>query len=143
MDSVYHLALLQNLYKLQTLGFEYIDHFETSDIYQKPSSLEELQKNISSCHLCDLSKSRTQSMSGYGHKNAKLFFIDASVSQFQDATNDYFAGKSGEILQNMIEKVLQLPLEDIYITHIVKCKPLQTKQPTIPEYETCKSYLFA
>ena len=145
LKSFQNLILLQNLYRLKSIGFEYIDHFTRNDNYdvQSPNSLEELTQQIRTCHLCDLSKSRTQSMPGYGAKDAKIFFLDYLVSQVQDTTNDYYSGRSGESLKNMIEKVLGLSIESVYLTHAVKCKPLQSNHPSPSELESCKQYLMA
>jgi len=145
LKSFQNLILLQNLYRLKAIGFEYIDHFtlNESNSVRPPASLTELKQQIQSCHLCDLSKSRTQSMSGYGSKNAKIFIVDYMVSSSQDATNSYYCGRSGESLKNMIEKVLCLDIEDVYLTHIVKCKPLQSNQPSPSEVKSCKQYLLA
>ena len=145
MKSYQNLVLLQNLYRLKSIGFEYIDHFNINEKtnYETPSSLDELSLNISSCHLCDLSKSRTQSMSGFGDKNADLMIVDFSISQTQDSSNSYYDGRSGETLKNMIEKVLLLELDAVYITHCVKCKPLNANTPSSSEYNSCKSYLYS
>jgi len=145
MKSYQNLVLLQNLYRLKSIGFEYIDHFNINEKtnYETPSSLDELSANIDSCFLCDLSKSRSQSMSGFGDKNADLLILDFSVSQTQDSSNSYYDGRSGEILKNMIEKVLLLDTQDVYITHCVKCKPLNANTPSSSEYNSCKSYLYS
>jgi len=145
LKSYQNLVLLQNLYRLKAIGFEYIEHFNINDKtnYETPNTLAALSQNIHSCHLCDLSKSRTQSMSGYGSKNANLLIIDYSVSQAQDSSNTYYAGRSGESLRNMIEKVIHLSIEDVFITHAIKCKPLQSNKPSPSEYNSCKNYLFS
>lgn len=41
----------------------------------------------------------------------------------------------------MIENVLELNHNEVYITHAIKCKPLQTKQPSDSEWNSCKHYL--
>lgn len=145
MKSYQNLVLLQNLYRLKAIGFEYIEHFNINDKtnYETPHTLQALSQNIASCHLCDLSKSRTQSMSGYGNENAELFIIDYSVSQAQDNSNTYYAGRSGESLKNMIEKVIHVSVEDVFVTHAIKCKPLQSNKPSPSEYNSCKNYLFS
>ena len=145
MKSYQNLVLLQNLYRLRAMGFEYIDHFNINEktSYEKPSGIDELASNISSCHLCDLSKSRTQSMSGFGDKNTNLMIIDFSVSQTQDSSNSYYSGRSGETLKNMIENVLKISINDTYLTHCVKCKPLNSNRPSPSEYNSCKSYLYS
>lgn len=145
LKSYQNLVLLQNLHRLKAIGFEYIDHFNINEKtnYETPSSIQELSANISSCHLCDLSKSRTQSMSGFGNTNADLMIIDYSVSQTQDSSNNYYSGRSGETLKNMVEKVLLLNIDDVYITHCVKCRPLNANTPSPSEYNSCKSYLYS
>lgn len=136
--------LLQNLYRLKAIGYEYIDHFSVNQKSndEKPNTLEELNQKIQTCHLCDLSKSRTQSMSGFGSVNADVMIMDYSVSQAQDSSNSYYVGRSGETLKKMIENVLNISVHDVYMTHIVKCKPLKSNKPSPSECNSCKSYIF-
>ncbi len=137
--------MLQNLYRLKALGFSYSDPFVTniSTVSQQlPDDLTQLQSIIGGCHLCDLSKSRRQSMGGTGNPNADLLIIDAYVSATEDATNSYYAGRSGESLVKMIENVIGLRTEDVYLTHAVKCKPLGTNIPSQSEFTSCKPYLY-
>ena len=145
MKSYQNLVLLQNLYRLKALGFEYIDPFTINEKNNKnrPETLEELNKEISNCYLCDLSKSRKQSMYGYGNQNAQLMIIDFSVSSIEDSENEYYVGRSGETLLNMVQNVLNLETNQIYFTHIVKCKPLNSNIPSNSEFNSCKSYLFS
>lgn len=145
MKSFQNLVLLQNLYRLKALGFLYSDPFsvnqKSSD--EVPANLEHLSQTISTCHLCDLSKSRTQSMSGYGNPHAELMIIDFSVSLSDDSQNGYYNGRSGESLRNMIEKVLELQISDVYFTHAIKCKTLNSNTPSLSEWDSCKSHLFS
>lgn len=145
MKSFQNLLLLENLYRLRALGFEYIDSFHINQKSQNetPNTLDALSKDISKCYLCDLSKSRTQSMSGYGNPNADIMIIDYTVSSNADSSNSYYCGKSGEILKNMIENVLELKVEDVYFTYAIKCKPLNSKTPSDSEWDSCKNYLFS
>ena len=145
MKSYQNLILLQNLYRLKELGFAYIDSFSINEknSYEVPISLKELENNLIQCHLCDLSKSRTQTLSGYGNINADIMVIDYTVSQIQDSSNSYYNGRSGEILKNMIENVLKISVEDVYYTHAVKCKPLNSNLPSPSEWNSCKGNLFS
>ena len=145
MKSFQNLVLLQNLYRLKSFGFKYIDPFAVNEksTHKKPKTLNELSQNISTCYLCDLSKSRRQSMSGFGNPDADLMIVDFSVSLNDDTNNSYYSGRSGESLTNMIEKVIELKIEDIFFTHAVKCKPLNSNIPSTSEWDSCKSYLFS
>lgn len=144
LKSYQNLVFLQNLYRLKSIGFGYIDHFDINikQNIEKSSSLSELSQSITSCHLCDLSKSRSQSMYGYGNENADLFLVDYTVSQTQDSTNSYYCARSGETLKKMIENVLLLSIDDLFLTHAIKCKPLQSNKPSSSEWNSCKNYLF-
>ena len=108
-----------------------------------PLDMQELKKSVLSCHLCDLSKSRTQSMVGTGSEKADVMIIDFSVSSIEDAQNSYYVARSGEILKKMCQNVLKLDLDDIYFTHSVKCKTLDSYMPSPSECKSCKSYLLA
>ena len=145
MKSYQNLKILQNLYRLKLLGYNYTDPVDINESTPEISAgdLENLKRQIETCHLCDFSKSRSQSMSGYGSQNAPVMFIDHIVSQIEDSTNSYFCGRSGEMLKNMIQNVLDLPLEQIFYTHTIKCKPLDIRSSYKDEWLSCRAYLFA
>jgi DNA polymerase len=82
-------------------------------------------------------------MSGFGNPNADVMIIDYTVSMSEDSTSSYYCGRSGELLKNMIENVLELKVEDVYFTHAVKCKPLNSNMPSSSEWDSCKDYLFS
>ena len=145
MNSYQNMALLENLYRLKSLGFNYVDPINPNKIQTQslslPSSYEELLEAIKGCHLCDLSKSRRQSMPGYGSLRPKIVFLDAFVSSAEDESNGYYVGRSGSMLRDMIEKVLHLALEDVTLTHAVKCKPFGFQQPSSSECNSCSPFL--
>jgi uracil-DNA glycosylase len=144
VDSFQNLAFLENLYRLKSLGYNYVDpitpNIQTT-VNNLPNSLNTLEKNISQCYLCDLSKSRRQSMSGYGNPRSDLIFIDAYVSAAEDEVAEYYVGRSGVMLRDMIEKVLMLQIEDVYFTHAVKCKPFGFQNPSTSECNSCSPFL--
>jgi len=145
LKSYQNLVMLQNLYRLKALGFTYSDPYVTnrpSVMQELPDDLNALHQLVSECHLCDLSKSRQQSMPGIGNLNADLMIVDAYVSLSEDTSNAYYTGKSGESLVNMLEKVIGVRKESVYMTHAVKCKPLGTNTPSTSEFACCKPYLY-
>ena len=145
MKSFQNLKILQNLYRLKSIGFDYCDPFEinSGDTEVVASDIDSLQKQIHTCHLCDFSKSRTQSMPGWGKRNAKVMFVDHVVSQMEDNTNSYFCGRSGEMLRKMVENVLELDINEVYYTHTIKCKPLQIQPTYQTQWQSCKRYLLS
>ena len=43
----------------------------------------------------------------------------------------------------MIENVIKIDVRDVYLTHAIKCKPLQSNRPSPSEWNSCKNYLFS
>ncbi len=146
MDSFQNVALLENLYRLKALGYHYVDpiipNIQNRSHTMLPDSLSNLSKEISQCYLCDLSKSRRQAMSGYGNPDASLMFLDGYVAAAEDERGEYYVGRSGSMLRDMIEKVLGLRIDDIYFTHLIKCKPFGFQTPSPSEYSSCAPFVF-
>ena len=143
MKSYQNAAMLQNLYRLKALGFDYCDPLIVnagSVRGELPDDLGALRGIIRNCHLCDLGKIRRQSMSGYGTADARIMFIDAYVSLAEDESGAYFSGRSGASLAAMITNVLAMDLKTVYLTHAVKCKTVGTHKPSASECSSCKPY---
>jgi len=143
MKSYQNAAMLQNLYRLKALGFDYCDPLIVnagSVTGELPDDLGALREIIRNCHLCDLGKIRRQSLSGFGTAGARIMFIDAYVSLAEDESGAYFSGRSGSSLAAMITNVLALDLKAVYLTHAVKCKTVGTHKPSASECSSCKPY---
>ena len=139
MDSLIKLKLL---YKLKEAGVEYFEGFNSKE--QKvsmPNELKELKNICEKCTLCDLGKTRNNVVFGEGNPNAELMFIGEGPGEMEDKTGRPFVGRAGKLLTKIIENVLELKREDIYIANIVKCRPPNNRVPSIEEAESCKPYL--
>jgi len=137
-----NLIKLKHLYKLKEAGAEYFEGFESKESSIKmPDELQELEKICKNCTLCNLAKTRTNVVFGEGNPNAKLMFIGEGPGEMEDKTGRPFVGRAGQLLTKIIENVLNLKREDVYIANIVKCRPPNNRVPTIEEAETCKPYL--
>jgi DNA polymerase len=137
------LIKLKHLYNLKLLGYEYFEGFDIQDInITMPQDLQELQKIVLNCHLCNLAKTRTNVVFGEGNPQAKLMFIGEAPGRDEDLQGKPFVGRSGEVLTKMIENVLGLKRDEVYIANIVKCRPPQNRNPEFNEAESCKGYLF-
>jgi len=106
-----------------------------------PNDINMLHSQMAECHLCDLSKSRQRVLNGFGNTNADLMIIDAYPSMIEDESGDSFSGRSGTSLRKMIENVLELNVNSIYLTHILKCKPSHHHKILDSELSSCKPYL--
>jgi DNA polymerase len=109
--------------------------------------LEKLNKVVSSCILCKLSKTRTQTVFGEGSPNAELLFIGEGPGKQEDLSGRPFVGKAGELLTRLIEKGMKIPRSSVYIANIVKCRPTvdmkmeKDRAPDPEEIKSCSPYL--
>ena len=146
MKNLQNALLLKQLYQLKVLGFNYTDakpySKEEQSQLELPKSLSELKKQAINCHLCSLSKSRNNVVFGEGNNQAKVMFIGDAPLEIEDNQAKPFLGRGGEMLTAMIEKVLGMPRQEVYITNLLKCHPLATKEVHESEFHTCKAYLF-
>lgn len=144
MTDIEKIQLLKLLYQHRAMGHEYFEEYQ-SLLKTEPSSLahsmEELKKDVLTCHLCTLAKSRKNILFGDGNPKADIMFIGDNPGVSEDEMGTLFAGRSGEMLVNMIEKVLLIPKEEVYITTILKCRPPENRVSTLEEVSCCKPYL--
>ncbi|QIR76979.1 uracil-DNA glycosylase [Sulfurospirillum diekertiae] len=144
MTHIEKIRLLKLLYQYRALGFEFFQEYRPLSLSTQPAlsqNLEELKSSVAGCHLCALAKSRKNVIFGAGNLKAKVMFIGDNPGVSEDETGMLFTGKSGELLANMIEKVLLIPKEDVYVTTILKCKTPDNRVPTPEEVACCKPHV--
>lgn len=144
MKNLHNALQLKHLYLLKQLGYRYTDITPSkleNQTLQLPSSIEELHKVADACHLCELSKSRNRVVFGEGSSSADLMIVGEAPSSSDDSAGKPFTARTGELLTKMIENVLEIPKEQVYITNIVKCKPNNNQTPTVSQVESCHSFL--
>ena len=145
MKNLHNILLLKHLYQLKNLGYKYTEEaFKKNDknLLALPNSMQALKQQTQNCHLCSYSKSRTQVVFGEGNKQSDIIFIGDAPLEIEDNEGKIFLGHGGEMLTSMIEKVLDFSRQNIYITNLLKCYPLASKEIDESAYHTCKAYLF-
>ncbi|CAA6803813.1 MAG: Uracil-DNA glycosylase, family 4 [uncultured Sulfurovum sp.] len=144
MKNLKNALLLKQLYHLKQLGYTYtsvVPFKENEPDLKLPNTLETLKKQATECHLCILSKSRNKVVFGEGHPHAKLMIVADVPSDNDDINGRIFTGRSGELLTKMLENVLELSREDVYITNLLKCHALDSHSPSPANVHTCYPYV--
>lgn len=135
--------VLEHLNYLKSFGFDYHETldftYSESKNIKLPNNLVDLKNSVEHCYLCELSKCRKNVLFGYGNINAKLMFIYEEPNKTEDEIGIFYSGKTGELLNKMIENVLNISKEDVYLTSLVKCKSLNGLNSSL--VETCSDYL--
>ena len=144
MKNIKNELLLKHLYQLKYLGYRYTSlnpyTQEESEIVL-PDTLEKLKLQAENCHLCTLSKLRNKVVFGTGNPQATVMIVGDKPSSRDDEKGEIFTGDAGELLSKMIEKVLNIPREKVYLTNLLKCTSLENKSN--PRHiEMCQNYLF-
>jgi DNA polymerase len=105
------------------------------------STIEELERVVSVCTKCPLSKTRTQTVFGTGSSHAKLVFVGEAPGHDEDVQGKPFVGRAGQLLTDIIEKAMKLKRSDVYICNVLKCRPPNNRNPLPSEVGTCEPYL--
>ncbi len=144
MKNLQIALALKQLYQMRANGYKYTNikmPDGNKSLLNLAGSLESLCEQAKQCHLCELSKSRSKVLFGEGDSNADILFVRNAPNASDDATGKIFSGRAGEMLENMITKVLGISKNSVYYTNIVKCYPSQNRAILPIEADTCISYL--
>jgi DNA polymerase len=99
-----------------------------------------LEAAVKACTLCDLHKTRTQTVFGVGDRHAQWMVIGEAPGADEDAQGEPFVGRAGQLLNSML-KAVGLKREQVFIANILKCRPPQNRDPTPMESSCCTPYL--
>lgn len=103
-------------------------------------SLAVLSEAIIRCRRCALSETRRQAVPGQGAAGVRLMFIGEGPGFDEDQQGRPFVGPAGQLLTKMIQAI-NLNREEVYITHLVKCRSAENRQPLEEEVQACHFFL--
>ena len=107
------------------------------------TDLSELARQASGCTRCPLSVHRTQVVFGVGDPDADLMFVGEAPGRDEDLQGEPFVGRSGRLLDRLIEEELGVDRSRCYIANVVKCRPPDNRDPRPDEIAACRPYLTA
>lgn len=100
------------------------------------TSLSELEQLAIKCKRCGLRDTCSQIVFGEGNANACVMLVGEAPGAQEDMVGRPFVGTAGRLLDNIL-KVVGFSRETVYITNIVKCRPVGNRIPTTAEASTC------
>ncbi len=107
----------------------------------KKKLLESLYKPYLQCTTCPLGfQGRKNIVFGEGDPNAQLMFVGEGPGREEDSTGKPFVGRSGRLLDKIIE-LAGLKRSETFIANVVKCRPPGNRKPLPTESSTCKNLL--
>jgi uracil-DNA glycosylase family 4 len=103
-------------------------------------SLEKVAADLQGCMRCKLCEKRKTIVVGEGNPQAELVFVGEGPGEQEDQQGRPFVGKSGQLLDRMIE-AMGLKRSDVFICNVVKCRPPDNRNPEADEIEACGNFL--
>ncbi len=103
-------------------------------------SLFDLEKLVENCELCQLSKSRKNTVFGEGDANADVFVVGEAPGANEDLEGRVFVGKAGQLLTKML-LAIDLKREACFISNVLKCRPPFNRDPNPDEIQKCAKFL--
>jgi uracil-DNA glycosylase len=93
------------------------------------------------CTRCRLAQGRTQVVFGVGNPDADVLFVGEAPGFHEDKQGEPFVGAAGQLLTKVLNEVLGLGREDVYIANVIKCRPPGNRDPQDDEIEACTPWL--
>ncbi len=105
---------------------------------------EGLTAAVAKCARCDLCKTRKGVVMGRGDRQGAWLMLASSPSRWEEREGRALPGEQGKLLDNMLKAIDLDAGRDVYITHLLKCRPLdeagQERLPTESESAACRPY---
>ncbi|MCC7598976.1 uracil-DNA glycosylase [Janthinobacterium sp. FW305-129] len=99
---------------------------------------------VAKCARCDLCKTRKGVVMGRGDRQGDWLMLASSPSRLEEREGRALPGEQGKLLDNMLKAIAVDAGSDVYISHLLKCRPLdeagQERLPTEAESAACRPY---
>ena len=108
-----------------------------------PYTLADIEQEIQSCSACDLHKSRIYPVAGKGKKPVRLMIVGdwLSLSAGGAAVETQLFGVQQDQMLFRMLTAMKLPVDEVFITNVIKCGLPEEKQPLAAHVQTCVAYL--
>lgn len=105
-------------------------------------SLDELKSMALDCSRCGLRAECSGVVFGEGNQGARLMLIGEGPGAEEDRLGRPFAGKAGQLLDQILEAIGLERFEHTYIANVVKCRPPGNRVPRPEEARQCLPWLY-
>ncbi len=102
--------------------------------------LNDLYEQSKTCTKCRLAATRSNFVFGEGNPEAQIVVIGEAPGAEEDAQGRPFVGRSGKLLDKILEAV-GFSRKSVFICNIIKCRPPENRNPNIDEIESCMPWL--
>ncbi|MBC2858268.1 uracil-DNA glycosylase family protein [Stappia sp. 28M-7] len=104
------------------------------------ATLDELRDTLARFDGCNLKLTAKSLVFADGPADAKVMFVGEAPGREEDARGLPFVGRSGQLLDRMLEAI-GLARGEVYITNVVPWRPPGNRTPSPQETEICKPFI--
>ncbi|MHC5230873.1 uracil-DNA glycosylase [Brucella sp. LJL56] len=104
------------------------------------STLEELREKLAAFDGCNLKFTAKNLCFADGDPSSDIMFIGEAPGRDEDMEGLPFVGKSGQLLNRMIESI-GLKRENVYVANTIPWRPPGNRTPTPLETELCRPFI--
>lgn len=108
---------------------------------ERDQALAHLAADCQGCRRCGLASGRLNVVVSRGNPSARLMVIGEGPGAQEDEAGLPFVGRSGQLLDRMLESVGIDSNRDAYVCNIVKCRPPDNRKPSALEMAACRPWL--
>ena len=105
----------------------------------------QLRSAVASCTRCSLCRNGGKPVPGSGARQARWMVVAGASNQADDKARQPLAGDPGILLDNMMKAVGLVRQEQVYVTNLVKCRPVGSsgaeRAPAVDEVAACRPFV--
>jgi DNA polymerase len=107
------------------------------------TDLSGIASEAADCTRCGLHAGRSTVVFGMGNPEADLMFVGEGPGAEEDLQGLPFVGRSGKLLDTLVQQELGLDRTGCFIANAVMCRPPGNRDPKPEEIEACRPHLEA
>lgn len=104
-------------------------------------TLAELETEALCCVACPLAGGRTNVVFSAGNPQSDLMLVGEAPGRDEDLAGVPFVGRSGQLLDRLLDEELSIDRSSYYIANVIKCRPPGNRDPLPTEVATCRHFL--
>ncbi len=134
------MSKLHNYFHEMNIDISWYDQHVSPSVNRIALSLEDLEKDVSSCTKCMLHETRHQTVFGEGPICSEIMIVGEAPGKEEDEQGIPFVGRAGKLLNLFLESI-GVSRKSVFITNTVKCRPPDNRNPMIEEINACSNFL--
>ena len=114
---------------------------DSATLAKNATTLDELAAALDNFEGCGLKKTAKSTVFSDGVSSARVMLVGEAPGQDEDRTGKPFVGRSGQLLDAMMETIGLSRASNLYIANVIPWRPPGNRAPSVQELEICKPFI--